>query len=283
MNPTTPPPSHLLHSIRQNWSIPPSDPHLIPPSLLANLPPTHLSTTLLTAIHRLSTLTLGQRERAYNLLNTYFQARMRERGGAAGMLEVEDVEKACGSARKMSCVRLTGEAQRDRADSVYLYASEREQNGEGVRNSIEDMAAREEVQAQGYLMQKRRVELAPIVTAQSGISAVAEAEAEGAVLSSFTPLFRRLRDELGSASVSASVEFGLDGQQQQGREVAEGEGSGSWGAKTDLSAAQRAVHEFNVRRLEMEGKKREYEDAAWRFEEARWRLEGVREGVISNR
>ncbi|KAF5853885.1 hypothetical protein GGP41_006654 [Bipolaris sorokiniana] len=112
-----------LYSIRQNWSIPPTDLHLIPPSFLAGLPPSHLSPTLLAAIHRLSTLTLGQRDRAYNLLNTYFQARMRERGSAAGqhdggVLEVGDVEKACGSAKKMSCVGVMVE-QQGRIDSVY--------------------------------------------------------------------------------------------------------------------------------------------------------------------
>ncbi|EMD64220.1 hypothetical protein COCSADRAFT_160450 [Bipolaris sorokiniana ND90Pr] len=267
-----------LHSIRQNWSIPPTDLHLIPPSFLAGLPPSHLSPTLLAAIHRLSTLTLGQRDRAYNLLNTYFQARMRERGSAAGqhdggVLEVGDVEKACGSAKKMSCVGVMVE-QQGRIDSVYtLDCVGNGGQGESVRDSIEESReAQAQAQAQGSLMQKRRVELAPIVTAQScaPVMTVAGGEGEMAVLSSFTPLFRRLQNEFAGAGAGADAGGCLDGWergdgQQQGFEGSEGE--------TNVSAAQRAMHEFNARRLEMQGKKREYEDAVWRFEEARWRVE----------
>ncbi|EUC42055.1 hypothetical protein COCMIDRAFT_104554 [Bipolaris oryzae ATCC 44560] len=274
-------PSQLVHTIRKNWSIPPSDPHLIPPSLLAGLTPSHISPPLLSAIHRLSTLTFGQRDRAYNLLNTYYQARKRERGeqqAGGGMLEVGDVEKACGSARKMSCVGL-GVEQR----ACILGVEAMREGGKGgmwgrgesVRESVEEVGVEVEVS----LVQKRRVELAPIVTMKSCAPAVAVAEGEGEVLSSFTPLFRRLQDELGGGA-GGSAGLGLDGQ-QQGVELPEGEkgeGSGSWDTEKDVSAAQRAMHEFNVRRLEMEGKKREYEDAVWRFEEARWRMESVKGG-----
>lgn len=215
---------------------------------------------------------------------------MRERGGNAGVagqhdggvLEVGDVEKACGSARKMSCV---GVALQDNSSNGVWGVESGGGGGGGcthvrawdqrstTRDSVEDGG-----EAQASLMQKRRVELAPIVTAQSGVSGLTMASGEGemAVLSSFTPLFRRLQDELAGGGARESASVCLDGWergdgQQRGVEVSEGE--------TDVSAVQRAMHEFNVRRLEMQGKKMQYEDAVWRFEEARWRMESVREGM----
>ncbi|RAR12571.1 glycosylhydrolase family 18-9 [Stemphylium lycopersici] len=100
----------LIHAIQKNWSLPPSSPpvSILPSSLLSSIPIIRLPPALLTALHTLSILTPGQRDRAHSLLNTYFQARIRE-GSYGGknrsmvaILEVCDVEKACDSARRMS-------------------------------------------------------------------------------------------------------------------------------------------------------------------------------------
>jgi hypothetical protein len=123
--------------------------------------------------------------------------------------------------------------------------------------------------------------------------------------SGFTPLFKRLKEELEGRDVGGMSMY-LDGwgQEQQwerclsmpnldtrdeigvnGSVVGDmmlANGSAVMNADRDrhakLLAAQRATHEFNVRRLEMQGKKREYEDAVWRCEEARWRMEVLRGG-----
>ncbi|RAR05439.1 hypothetical protein DDE82_003906 [Stemphylium lycopersici] len=100
----------LIYAIQKNWSLPPSSPpvSILPSSLLSSIPIIRLPPALLTALHTLSILTPGQRDRAHSLLNTYFQARIRE-GSYGGknrsmvaILEVCDVEKACDSARRMS-------------------------------------------------------------------------------------------------------------------------------------------------------------------------------------
>ena len=99
-----------IQAIQQNWFIHPatSEEPILPPSLLAGVPINCLPAPIIQAIHELSTLTIGQRDRAHNLLNTYFQARIRE-GSYSGktqkifaILEISDVKKACESLRRMS-------------------------------------------------------------------------------------------------------------------------------------------------------------------------------------
>lgn len=97
-----------LDAILQNWNLSPS-----PASRSAILPPSissdclNLSESLLPAIHQLSGLTVGRRERAHSLLNTYFQERIRQ-GSYSGRnkniyatLELQDVERAIQSAERM--------------------------------------------------------------------------------------------------------------------------------------------------------------------------------------
>ncbi|KAI4949261.1 hypothetical protein J4E91_004999 [Alternaria rosae] len=99
-----------IQAIQQNWFIHPStsEEPILPPSLLAGVPINCLPAAIIEAIHELSTLTICQRDRAHNLLNTYFQARIRE-GSYSGksqkifaILEIGDVKKACESLRRMS-------------------------------------------------------------------------------------------------------------------------------------------------------------------------------------
>jgi hypothetical protein len=94
----------FIQAIQQNWSI--TD-DILPPSLLASVPPHCLPAPLIEAVHELSTLTINHKDRAYSLLDTYLQARIREEGRNGNhqsifpILDVCDVEKACESARRM--------------------------------------------------------------------------------------------------------------------------------------------------------------------------------------
>jgi hypothetical protein len=89
-------PSHIS-IILSNW---PNVPSILPTHI-----PHDLTEPLLSSLANLSNFTVNQPERAWNLLNTYFQCRIREArmnvNGEVG-LEVDDVEKAIGSARRMS-------------------------------------------------------------------------------------------------------------------------------------------------------------------------------------
>jgi hypothetical protein len=92
-SPSPSPPSHIS-TIFSNW---PNTPHILPSNIRHEL-----TEPLLPALANLSNFTVNQPERAWNLLNTYYQCRIREARGSVEILEVEDVEKAIGSARRMS-------------------------------------------------------------------------------------------------------------------------------------------------------------------------------------
>jgi hypothetical protein len=88
--------SHISH-ILTNWSTP----YILPPHLPS-------SPTCIPALSILSDLTPNTPNRAWNLLNTYFQARIREASYTGKhkriytTLQVEDVNKAIESAQRMS-------------------------------------------------------------------------------------------------------------------------------------------------------------------------------------
>lgn len=91
--------------ILENWRIPNLDCSAILPSALQA---ESWTDALLEAVRQLSSVTVGQRERAHSLLNTYMQMRVREgsyRGKNKSIcttLEVQDVEQATLSVRRMS-------------------------------------------------------------------------------------------------------------------------------------------------------------------------------------
>jgi hypothetical protein len=98
-NPPSPSPSNPSHmtTIFSNW------PGI--PSILPNHIPHDLTPPLLACLADLSFFTPNQHDRAWKLLNTYYQCRVREnsrsRAGYVG-LNVEDVQRAIDSARRMS-------------------------------------------------------------------------------------------------------------------------------------------------------------------------------------
>tara|TARA_R110002003_G_scaffold62_16_gene5668 strand:- start:14035 stop:15138 length:1104 start_codon:yes stop_codon:yes gene_type:complete len=106
-----------VQQIRTNWSLDPSA-SILPDHLHAN----HLPPDLLAAILDLSDLTTNQPDRAWNLLNTYFSARIREASYTGrqqsiyATLQVEDVDKAIDSTRKMLKGR---ELQAQALESMY--------------------------------------------------------------------------------------------------------------------------------------------------------------------
>lgn len=128
-----------FHSILSNWKLSATNYDAILPAAL------HVdiwTAPLLAAVHELSTLTVGQKERAHNLVNTYFQERIRQatyRGNAGSIyaqLEVEDVEKASRSVARMS----KGHALQNQGKEVVI---DRTVNGEataetGVKRKTSD-------------------------------------------------------------------------------------------------------------------------------------------------
>jgi hypothetical protein len=89
-------PSHIS-IILSNW---PNVPSILPQHI-----PHDFTASLISSLADLSNLTVNQPERAWNILNTYFQCRIREarvKGNGEVGLKVDDVEKAIGSARRMS-------------------------------------------------------------------------------------------------------------------------------------------------------------------------------------
>jgi hypothetical protein len=97
--------SSEISRLRTNWDLSPHSP-ILPTNLQASGPSSY-SPHLINALTQLSDLTCGEKKRAWDLLNTYFQARLREaayRGTYEGIyaeLRVEDVQKAIGSEQKM--------------------------------------------------------------------------------------------------------------------------------------------------------------------------------------
>ncbi|KAF2030456.1 hypothetical protein EK21DRAFT_111977 [Setomelanomma holmii] len=91
-----------LQQIRTDWSLD-ANAAILPQHLHVNEQPPDLLAVLLD----LSDLTINQPDRAWNLINTYFSARIREASYTGGQqniyanLQIEDVEKAVESIRKM--------------------------------------------------------------------------------------------------------------------------------------------------------------------------------------
>lgn len=355
-----------IQAIQQNWFIHPStsEEPILPPSLLAGVPINCLPAAIIEAIHELSTLTIGQRDRAHNLLNTYFQARIRE-GSYSGksqkifaILEISDVKKACESLRRMS-------RGREMQGPVPVKEDETRKRKYSIRHEMNAVIEEEEEDEDAQRLAKRlREELcviseddntknepstsiclgfedihtppdsqATIITATlPSTTTIPQTQRRSRPLpiiiteiptptstssgivppfSSFTPLFNSLAQEFGGDPDTPCPmrQNTYQPQLQQSQPDLLNSTNNSYGddkltsndnandngnlfesymcdtypaPKIDprVQAAQRATHEFNVRRMEVIEAQRVFEDARRRFGEAKRRMEGVRGGAV---
>jgi hypothetical protein len=294
-------PSTYIQSIQRNWSIC-SDEGILPAFLVSSVLFACLPAEIIEAVHELSTLTVNQRDRAHSLLNTYSQARVRE-GSYSGenqsifaILEVGDVEKACESVKRMTRGReLQGPVPKpvDDAETTgkrkYSIRDEISKKKDGRKAAktpkpafedileVEDEDEDEEEQEVSlstlpftavekdqdkYTLPpipatprtKRRVRLPPIKThALHTLLPVPAASSAG-----FTPIFNHLKNEVG-LSLTPNIQHYRPPQ-----------------VDVKVQAAQRATHEFNVRRIELVKAHAQFEDARWRFEGAKVRMDRAR-------
>ncbi|KAI1582726.1 hypothetical protein A1F96_05829 [Pyrenophora tritici-repentis] len=138
-------PSSLIHSIQQNWSLETST-SILPQSLLSNDTSTQIPLPLLHALDTLSSLTPDQPDRAYSLLNTYFHARIRQgsyrgtQGAIVAGLEVDDVEAACDSVRRMMRGKemqgVTSETEKGKGKRKYSIRQEREDGDDDENDTM---------------------------------------------------------------------------------------------------------------------------------------------------
>jgi len=348
-----------IQAIQQNWFIHPatSEP-ILPPSLLAGVPINCLPVPIIQAIHELSTLTIAQRDRAHNLLNTYFQARIRE-GSYSGksqkifaILEISDVKKACESLRRMSRGREMQGPVPVRIKEDETLARKRKYS---IRHEMNAVTEDEEDEGAQRLAKRLKEELCVISEddnttsnnepstpihinfddiptppdSQATITAtlpsttttpqtqrrsrpppivISEiptptATSPGIVppFSSFTPLFNSLAREFGGdpdtpCPVRQNTYQPTQPDLLNSYDSGNGNGNGNDNANGTVfesymrdtypvpridprvQAAQRATHEFNVRRMEVIEAQRVFEEARRRFGEAKRRMESVRGG-----
>jgi hypothetical protein len=340
--------SSYIQSIQKNWFIQPAieDDHILPPSLLAGVPVNCLSTGIIEAVHELSTLTIGQKDRAHNLLNTYFQARIRE-GSYSGkaqtifaILEISDVKKACESLQRMSRGRemqgpvpIKEDETRKRKYSIRqeINTSLHDDDDENLAKRLkEELCVISEDEINGPTTPtslsiptlnlptppdseatitatlpsipttprtQRRARLPPIRTTEI---TTPTATSPGNVFpyspASFTPLFKSLAQEFsGDPDTPCPLrQSTYQSPQQQPthnnhtNDNSNGKGniyptytytnptSSPLRIDPRIQAAQRATHEFNVRRMEVIEAQRAFEEARRRFGEAKRRMVGAR-------
>jgi hypothetical protein len=349
--------SSYIHSIQQNWFIQSAieDDHILPPSLLAGVPVNCLPTGIIEAVHELSTLTIGQKDRAHNLLNTYFQARIRE-GSYSGkaqtifaILEISDVKKACESLQRMSRGReMQGPVPIIEDETRKRKYSIRQEINTSIHNDDDENLAKRLKEELCVISEdetnrpttptslalsvlnlptppdseatitatlpsitttprtQRRAHLPPIRTTEI-TTPTATSPGNGFPYSpaSFTPLFKSLAQEFSGdpdtpcplrqstyqASQQQPTQAGLDVSNNTNNNNGNGNAkiyptytytnppsSSSSSLRTDprIQAAQRATHEFNVRRMEVIEAQRAFEEARRRFGEAKRRMVGAR-------
>jgi hypothetical protein len=100
----------LLNIIYQNWDVcPPERP--LPPNLPPHTSPYTWSLDFVDTLCQLSNLTMNQRDRAYNLIHTYFTERIRENSchgtnkKICPEIELSDVQRALASMQRMASGR----------------------------------------------------------------------------------------------------------------------------------------------------------------------------------
>ncbi|KAI4713946.1 hypothetical protein J4E89_001395 [Alternaria sp. Ai002NY15] len=342
-----------IQAIQQNWFIHPStsEEPILPASLLAGVPINCLPAPIIQAIHELSTLTIGQRDRAHNLLNTYFQARIRE-GSYSGksqkifaILEISDVKKACESLRRMSRGRemqgpvpikedetrkrkysirqemntVTEDEEDEDAqrlakrlkDELCVISEDNNEPSTPIRINFDDIPTPPDSQATITAtlpsttttpQTQRRSRPPPIVIAEIPTPT---ATSPGIVppFSSFTPLFNSLAREFGGdpdtpcpvrqntyeppqSDLLNIADNSYGNEKLTSNDNANGTLFETYMRDTypapridpRVQAAQRATHEFNVRRMEVIEAQRVFEEARRRFGEAKRRMESVRGG-----
>lgn len=316
--------SHI-QAIQQNWFIQAvsEDEDILPPSLLAGVPFNCLPAGIVEAVHQLSTLTIGQRDRAHNLVNTYFQARIREGAynsrsqNIFAMLNIGDVEKACESLRRMSRGRemqgpvpVKEDETRKRKYSIRheLNATNRDNHEDGEKlakhlkkelNMIPEDDSKPttpiSINLPGILAlpdsentitlpsipttprTQRRVRLPPIRTTEINTS-MSTSSQNIPPCSSFTPLFNSLKHEFGDPDTPCPTQPSTYPQLENSN-IWDSFMGGRYEAPTvdpRIQAAQRATHQFNVRRIQVIEAQRAFEEARSRFGEAKRRMDGAR-------
>jgi hypothetical protein len=315
-------PSTYIASIQQNWQIT-SEEAILPISLVSSVPFPCLPTKIIEAVHELSTLTAGQRDRAHSLLTTYFQARIRE-GSYSGknksifaILEVDDVEKACESVRRMTKgrelqgpvpIKVEEGGEGDVGKRKYSIrdeiSAEDQKPAKIPRLVLEGILEVDEVdeeeitlpplpftpkeEDQGEVLElppvpatprtKRRVRLPPIKTNALHTPLPAPSTA------GFTPLFNNLK-EVGLSLTPSLYQQSLQSYQPNQQPLQPRQAISyqpyqqplpPYQGEEKIRAAQRATHEFNVRRIELMDAQRGFEQARRRFEEARGRMDRAR-------
>jgi hypothetical protein len=127
----------LLSHIQSNWSLA-SPSTILPETICPSDDPQYWPIDLIEALSELSDLTPNQPERAWSLIDTYLQARIREAsytGGNKGIyarLETGDVVRASESARKMRVGREMEEVSMEMGKRKYSIRDEiKDGDGEG--------------------------------------------------------------------------------------------------------------------------------------------------------
>lgn len=257
------PPQSQVQRISTNWNIPTSTSDAILPS---SLHPTCWTTPLLEAVQDLSLLTIGQKDRAYSLLSTYFQARIREasymgkQGNIYAKLEVADVQEAIASVKRM---RKGLEMQGKRKYSI-----------------------REEIVEDDTFIAKSRptktqktsevTEMIP--NTSSTLTANTTSEMLSNAVSCNQPLFSDVQT-LSQSPPSTRKRLSLPPINTQPFAPQHVSLSSYTTPQHLTQEAQRATHEFNVRRIELEQLEMNYIRANQNYADAMGRMEWAKAQV----
>ncbi|KAL6709953.1 hypothetical protein ACN47E_000738 [Coniothyrium glycines] len=304
-------PTHITE-ILLNWDIT-SVEAIVPQDVHASIDPTCLSDPLFLALHELSCLTVGQRDRAHSLMNTYFQCRIRESSYSGKQsrlyagLEVSDVEQAITSVRKMTKgLKLENKDSED-ASGKRKYSIRQEiipseededdepptklaklntQNNTIVKNETPDMSPLFSLAALSPLLplpspaalltprptpsrSKRPIRLPPLNTSIPNISP------------SVPPSSAKSLHPPPITAPTLYNNYPRPSFQIPIPKIPDFHSSPPYMAQPTLlvhpavQAAQRATHDFNVRRLELADAERWYTEARKRCVDAKRRMDGA--------
>ncbi|KAH7344298.1 hypothetical protein BKA66DRAFT_448187 [Pyrenochaeta sp. MPI-SDFR-AT-0127] len=252
--------AHFL-SILFNWNLNgTTNNDILPPGL-------HLenwSTPLLETVAELSDLTIGQKQRAHNLLNTYFHERIRQssyRGNAGSIyahLEVGDVEKAIESVQKMSRGLALQNAWKGRAVLEEFVGGEEQREGsrkrkyppqeEALVDAVEVRAEKKRNTGSGECLPHTPEALLP--------------HQPSSPIRHITHTPPAKHKDL--PRITTAIHSPLHAPQRY------------IPTQRVVQAAQQATHEFNLRRLELANAEAEVEAARQRLMDARQRMEDAR-------
>ncbi|KAF1850058.1 uncharacterized protein K460DRAFT_411835 [Cucurbitaria berberidis CBS 394.84] len=285
--------THLINTA-QNWNLSDSECDAILP---APLHPSCWNTPLLAAIHELSALTIGQKERAHSLLSTYFQARIREasytgkQGNIYATLEVEDVEQAIASAQRMKKGQEMENIQppKTAVDAMPIPSEQndvQEKRKYSIREEIMNVDDNNDALLQPAEKKQKttaEAEVSPNTAIANAINtSLASANANMTLNSNaniasnaneqhrpqpprrLSPAKKRLR--LPPINTQAAYSTYAPSPHMTPHYL--------------VQAAQRATHEFNVQRIEFARAEAEYNAAKQRYGDAMWRMEDAKRQVM---